>query len=183
MTAKAKHSKNGGRDVRVGILMGSESDRAVVEECAAVLGEMGVGCEVLVRSAHRTPDAVRDYVRGAEARGIRVLIAAAGGAAHLAGAVASHGILPVIGIPLAATPLAGLDSLLATVQMPAGVPVATVAIGAPGARNAGYLAAQILALGDRDVADRLRASRRAMAEKVLGAAKPASPAKETARVR
>jgi 5-(carboxyamino)imidazole ribonucleotide mutase len=165
MSAKAKVSKNGGRDVRVGILMGSESDRAVVDECAAVLRELGIGHEVLVRSAHRTPDAVRDYVRGAEERGIRVLIAAAGGAAHLAGAVASHGILPVIGIPLAATPLAGLDSLLATVQMPA-------------AKNAGYLAAQMLALSDRAIAERLRASRRAMAVKILGSA-----AKENARVR
>ena len=178
MSVKPKGSKNGKGDVRVGILMGSESDRAVVDECAAVLRELGIGHEVLVRSAHRTPDAVRDYVRGAEARGLRVLIAAAGGAAHLAGTVAAHGILPVIGIPLAATPLAGLDSLLATVQMPAGVPVATVAIGAPGARNAGYLAAQMLALGDPAIADRLRAGRRAMAEKVLGGA-----AKETARVR
>ncbi|HKA25149.1 MAG TPA: 5-(carboxyamino)imidazole ribonucleotide mutase [Candidatus Eisenbacteria bacterium] len=178
MSAKAKGSKGYGvPDTRVGILMGSESDRAVVDECAAVLRELGVGHEVLVRSAHRTPDAVRDYVRGAEARGVRVLIAAAGGAAHLAGAVAAHGILPVIGIPLAATPLAGLDSLLATVQMPAGVPVATVAIGAPGARNAGYLAAQMLALSDRELAERLRGLRRAMAEKVLG------PAKESARAR
>ena len=175
--------KNGGPEVRVGILMGSESDRAVVDECAAVLRELGVGHEVLVRSAHRTPDAVRDYVRGAEARGIRVLIAAAGGAAHLAGPVASHGVLPVIGIPLAATPLAGLDSLLATVQMPAGVPVATVAVGGPGARNAGYLAAQMLALSDRGLAERLRASRRAMAEKVLGPAKTEAKPKERARVR
>ncbi|HEV8481545.1 MAG TPA: 5-(carboxyamino)imidazole ribonucleotide mutase [Candidatus Eisenbacteria bacterium] len=180
MSVKPKGSKNGKNDVRVGILMGSESDRAVVDECAGVLRELGVGHEVLVRSAHRTPDAVRDYVRAAEARGIRVLIAAAGGAAHLAGAVASHGILPVIGIPLAATPLAGLDSLLATVQMPAGVPVATVAIGAPGAKNAGYLAAQMLALSDAALADRLRAGRRAMAEKVLGSA---ASSKETARVR
>ena len=180
MSVKAKGSKNGKSDVRVGILMGSESDRAVVDECAGVLRELGIGHEVLVRSAHRTPDAVRDYVRGAEARGIRVLIAAAGGAAHLAGAVASHGILPVIGIPLAATPLAGLDSLLATVQMPAGVPVATVAIGAPGAKNAGYLAAQMLALSDAGLAERLRAGRRAMAEKVLG---NAASSKETARVR
>jgi len=179
MSAKVRASKNGGAEVRVGILMGSESDRPVVSECAAVLGELGIGHEVLVRSAHRTPDAVRDYVRGAEARGIRVLVCAAGGAAHLAGAVASHGVLPVIGIPLAATPLAGLDSLLATVQMPAGVPVATVAIGAPGARNAGYLAAQILALEDRALAERLRASRRAMAEKILGPAKE----KGSARVR
>jgi phosphoribosylaminoimidazole carboxylase PurE protein len=177
-------AKNGSPEVRVGILMGSESDRAVVSECAAVLTELGIGHEVLVRSAHRTPDAVRDYVRGAEARGIRVLVAAAGGAAHLAGAVASHGTLPVIGIPLAATPLAGLDSLLATVQMPAGVPVATVAIGAPGARNAGWLAAQILAVGDRAVAGRLRDARRAMAEKVLGAAAPVKEnEKGRARVR
>jgi len=153
---------------RVGILMGSDSDRAVVDECAAVLRDLAVPHEVVVRSAHRTPDAVRDYVRTAEERGIGVLIAAAGGAAHLAGAVAAHSTLPVIGIPLAATPLGGLDALLATAQMPAGVPVATVAVGSPGARNAGYLAAQILALGDRALAARVRQSRRRMAERILG---------------
>jgi len=153
---------------RVGILMGSESDRSTVSETGKILDELGVGHEISVRSAHRTPEAVRDYVRSAERRGIQVLIAAAGGAAHLAGAVASHTNLPVIGIPLAATPLAGFDSLLATVQMPAGVPVATVAVGAPGARNAAILAAQMLSLGDATLARKLKARRTAAARKILG---------------
>jgi 5-(carboxyamino)imidazole ribonucleotide mutase len=148
--------------------MGSESDRPVVEEAGAVLDELGIGYEILVRSAHRTPDAVREYSVAAERRGIGVLIAAAGGAAHLAGAVAAHSLLPVIGVPLAATPLAGLDSLLATVQMPAGVPVGTVAIGKPGAMNAAHLAARILALGDRDLARRLKIRRRATEKRLLG---------------
>jgi phosphoribosylaminoimidazole carboxylase PurE protein len=148
--------------------MGSESDRAIVEEAGAVLEELGIGYEILVRSAHRTPDAVREYSVSAERRGIGVLIAAAGGAAHLAGAVAAHSMLPVIGVPLAATPLAGLDSLLATVQMPAGVPVATVAIGKAGAKNAAHLAARILALGDRDLARRLKSRRRASQKRLLG---------------
>jgi phosphoribosylaminoimidazole carboxylase PurE protein len=147
--------------------MGSESDRPVVEEAGAVLEDLGIGYEILVRSAHRTPDAVRDYSISAERRGIGVLIAAAGGAAHLAGAVAAHSLLPVIGIPLAATPLAGLDALLATVQMPAGVPVATVGIGAPGAKNAAHLAARILARGDRELARRLRARRRSTERRLL----------------
>jgi 5-(carboxyamino)imidazole ribonucleotide mutase len=154
--------------VRVGILMGSETDRPTVEEAAAVLRDLRVGHELLVRSAHRTPDDVRKYVRSAERRGLRVLIAAAGGAAHLAGAVAAHTTLPVLGVPLASTPLAGLDALLATVQMPAGVPVGTLAIGAPGARNAAYLAAQILALGDAALAERLRAHRRGLRDRLLG---------------
>jgi 5-(carboxyamino)imidazole ribonucleotide mutase len=154
--------------LRVGILMGSESDRGVVEETAAVLSDLGVGHELLVRSAHRTPDAVRAYVAAGERRGIRVFVCAAGGAAHLAGTVAAHTTLPVIGIPLASTPLGGLDALLATVQMPASVPVATVAIGSAGARNAAYLAAQILALGDRRLARRLVQHRRALRERLLG---------------
>ena len=153
---------------RVGILMGSDSDRALVDECTLVLRDLEVPHEVLVRSAHRTPDAVRDYARAAEERGLGVIIAAAGGAAHLAGAVAAQCTLPVIGIPLAATPLGGLDALLATAQMPAGVPVATVAIGAPGARNAAYLAAEILALGDTALASRLRQARKRMAQHILG---------------
>jgi 5-(carboxyamino)imidazole ribonucleotide mutase len=157
--------------VRVGILMGSESDRAVVEETGAVLHDLGIGHELLVRSAHRTPDAVRAYVAEAEKRGVRVFVCAAGGAAHLAGTVAAHTTLPVIGIPLASTPLGGLDALLATVQMPASVPVATVAIGSAGARNAGYLAAQILGVGDKSVARRLEQSRHEMRERLLGGGK------------
>ena len=153
---------------RVGILMGSESDRPIVSETGRVLEELDIEYEISVRSAHRTPEAVRDYVGSAERRGIQVLIAAAGGAAHLAGAVAAHTNLPVIGIPLAATPLAGFDALLATVQMPAGVPVATVAIGLPGAKNAGILAAQILGLGDAALGRKLKSRRAAAARKILG---------------
>jgi 5-(carboxyamino)imidazole ribonucleotide mutase len=167
MAAKKTSGRERAGRIRVGILMGSEGDRPVVEETGAVLDELGIGYELLVRSAHRTPDAVRDYAISAERRGIGVLIAAAGGAAHLAGAVAAHSLLPVIGIPLAATPLAGLDSLLSTVQMPAGVPVATVAVGVPGAKNAAHLAARILAQGDRDLARRLRAHRRAAERRLL----------------
>lgn len=155
---------------RVAILMGSESDRPVVAETARVLDELGVPHEWLVRSAHRTPDAVRDFVRQAEARGVRVFIAAAGGAAHLAGAVAAHTTRPVIGVPLAATPLAGFDSLLSTVQMPAGVPVATVAVGPMGAKNAGHLAAQILALADPALAARIDARREDERKRLTGAA-------------
>jgi 5-(carboxyamino)imidazole ribonucleotide mutase len=135
----------------VGILMGSDSDWPTMKLAAEVCAEFGVGTEVQVMSAHRTPDDVGEYARTADARGLRVLIAGAGGAAHLAGVVAAHTPLPVIGVPIESKELKGLDSLLSIVQMPAGVPVATVAIGA--ARNAGLLAVQILATGD----ERLRA--------------------------
>lgn len=170
MKSAVRRPRGAGNAVRVGILMGSETDRPTVEEAAAALRDLGIAHEVLVRSAHRTPEDVRAYVRGAERRGVRVLVAAAGGAAHLAGTVAAHTVLPVIGVPLASTPLGGLDALLATVQMPAGVPVATVAIGAPGARNAAYLAAQILALGDARLAGRLREHRQALRRRLLGGA-------------
>ncbi len=143
----------------VGILMGSESDMEVMDNARAVLEDLGIPSETRVMSAHRTPDQVSSYASGARERGIRVLIAGAGLAAHLAGAVASRTILPVIGVPLAAGPLNGLDALLSTVMMPKGVPVATVAIGSHGARNAGYLAAQILALSDPGLAERLQALR------------------------
>jgi 5-(carboxyamino)imidazole ribonucleotide mutase len=130
----------------VGILMGSDSDWAVMKLAGEVLAEFGVESEARVMSAHRTPDDVAEYARRAHTRGLRVLIAGAGGAAHLAGVVAAHTPLPVIGVPIESKSLGGLDSLLAIVQMPSGVPVATVAIG--GARNAGLLAVQILAVGD-----------------------------------
>jgi 5-(carboxyamino)imidazole ribonucleotide mutase len=132
--------------VRVGILIGSPSDQATGEKIRESLAGLGVGSELKVASAHRTPDLVVDYVRGAEARGIEVLVACAGLAAHLAGVVAGHTFLPVIGVPLSGGTLGGLDALLSTVQMPPGVPVATVAID--GARNAAVLAARILALHD-----------------------------------
>ena len=133
------------------------------------LSGLGVESETRVLSAHRTPDAAAEWARGLEGRGVKVVIAAAGGAAHLAGAMAAHTTLPVIGVPLA-SPNAiagGLDALLSTVQMPRGVPVATVAVGEAGAANAGILAAEILALWDTDLAGRLRAMREAMAAKVL----------------
>jgi len=140
----------------VGILMGSESDKEVMKLTSEILGDLEIPCEVNIMSAHRTPDKVKDYASGASERGLKVLIAGAGLAAHLAGAVAAHTILPVIGVPLAAGPLNGMDSLLSTVQMPKGIPVATVAIGSHGARNAAYLAAQIIALENPEVAARLR---------------------------
>lgn len=139
----------------VGIVMGSDSDLEVMQECAEVLKEFGVDFEMQVLSAHRTPALVADFAAQAAKKGMKVLIAGAGGAAHLAGAVAANTTLPVIGVPLAATQMNGLDALLATVQMPAGVPVATVAVGKPGARNAGLLAVQILALADGKLAEKL----------------------------
>jgi phosphoribosylaminoimidazole carboxylase PurE protein len=146
---------------RVGVLIGSESDRAVMEECVRRLEALGVSVELRVSSAHRNPAATRDYARAAAGRGVRVLIAGAGMAAHLAGALASESLLPVIGVPLEAGPLHGMDALLATVMMPAGVPVATMAIGKAGAANAALFAAQILALEDADLRGRLEAERRA----------------------
>jgi 5-(carboxyamino)imidazole ribonucleotide mutase len=130
----------------VGILMGSDSDWPTMKLAAEACAEFGVGTEVHVMSAHRTPDDVAEYARAAHARGLRVLVAGAGGAAHLAGVVAAHTPLPVIGVPIESKSLKGMDSLLSIVQMPSGVPVACVAIGA--ARNAGLLAVQILATGD-----------------------------------
>ena len=146
----------------VGILMGSESDRARMEGAEQVLDELGISHEVQVMSAHRTPAKVAEYAGNAAGRGIKGLIAGAGMAAHLAGAVASRTVLPVIGVPLDGSSLLGLDALLATVQMPPGIPVATVAVGKAGAKNAGFLAAQILALGDTELATRLREQREEM---------------------
>jgi phosphoribosylaminoimidazole carboxylase PurE protein len=147
----------------VGILMGSDFDLPVMEECSALLRGFGVAYEMHVMSAHRTPDRVARFARDAEGRGIRVLIAGAGAAAHLAGVVAAHTTLPVIGVPLEGSPLHGLDALLATVQMPGGIPVATVAIGKAGARNAGLLAVQILALGEPRLRRALQTHRERMA--------------------
>ena len=153
--------------MKVGIVMGSESDLAVMSEAKKVLEELGVHAEMRVLSAHRTPDETGAFARDAAKNGIGVLIAGAGLAAHLAGAMVANTILPVIGVPLAASTLGGLDSLLSTVQMPAGLPVATVAIG--GAQNAGLLAASILALADPELAARLQARRAQMRDKVLAA--------------
>src|SRR5690349_1201034 len=135
--------------------MGSDSDLEIMREAAKALEEFGIGYEIDVTSAHRSPERTADFARQAAERGIRVIIAGAGGAAHLAGVIAAHTTLPVIGVPIPSTPLQGMDSLLATVQMPAGIPVATVAIGKPGATNAGILAAQILGVADSGVAKKL----------------------------
>ena len=150
----------------VGVLMGSDSDWDVMEGCVSQLGELGIESDVQVLSAHRTPAELHAYAAGAADRGLEVIIAAAGMAAHLAGAVAANTILPVIGVPIAVGTLGGLDALLSTVQMPPGVPVATVGIGKPGARNAALLAAQILALKDANVAKALENFRRKQAESV-----------------
>lgn len=155
----------------VGIVLGSESDRPAMEETARTLGEVGVPFELVVASAHRSPDLVDRYARTAERRGLRVLIAAAGGAAHLAGALAARTVLPVIGVPLEATGLGGLDALLATVQMPPGVPVATVSVGSWGARNAALLAVQILATGDPALRERLRELKDQMARAIEAASR------------
>jgi len=151
----------------VAVLMGSDSDLPVMEATLEVLRNFELRYEVRVSSAHRTPDATRAYVKDAEARGCAVFVAAAGMAAHLAGAVAALTTRPVIGVPIDAGPLSGLDALLSTVQMPGGIPVATVAIGKAGAKNAGYLAAQILALGDSALSDRISDERRRQSEAVL----------------
>jgi phosphoribosylaminoimidazole carboxylase PurE protein len=143
----------------VGIVMGSTSDAEIMNGAAEVLEELGISHEILVSSVHRNPERTREWARGASGRGIRIVIAGAGAAAHLAGALASETLLPVIGVPLASSPLSGFDALLSTVQMPAGVPVATMGVGRSGAKNAALLAARILALTDSDVARRLDAYR------------------------
>lgn len=143
----------------VAVLMGSDSDLSTVQATLDVLSKLEIPHEVKITSAHRTPAATHAYVKDADRRGCALFIAAAGLAAHLAGTVAGLTLKPVIGIPLDAGPLQGMDSLLSTVQMPGGIPVATIAIGKAGAKNAGYLAAQILALGDADLAERIRLER------------------------
>lgn len=148
MAKTVKTAKRPAQRARVGIVMGSDSDRAVMEEAAKVLADFGVASEIAVRSAHRTPDAAAKWARTAESRGLEVIIAGAGGAAHLAGAMAAHSRLPVLGVPLATSPLGGFDALLATVQMPPGVPVGTLGVGSWGARNAAHLALRVLALND-----------------------------------
>jgi len=150
----------------VGIVMGSDSDWPKIKAAADALDEFGILHEIKVMSAHRSPETVRQYTTMAAARGIKVLIAAAGGAAHLAGVVASHTTLPVIGIPVPTNLQGGLDSLLSTVQMPGDVPVATVGVGMGGPRNAGLLAVQILALGDEGLQNQLIAYKKALVGKV-----------------
>lgn len=154
---------------RVLILMGSKSDAEVMGEAARVLSEFGVPYTMTVASAHRSPARTRKLARGAEKEGFSIVIAGAGAAAHLAGCVAAETLLPVIGVPLAGSPLLGFDSLLSTVQMPVGVPVATMAVGTAGARNAGYLALQILALSSPGLKARVREHRTRMAGAVAAA--------------
>jgi 5-(carboxyamino)imidazole ribonucleotide mutase len=155
--------------LRVGIVMGSKSDEPVMKHAEETLRGLGVDTEMRVLSAHRTPDALRDWVIDAEKKGARVFIAGAGAAAHLPGVVASITTRPVIGVPLVApnAVAGGLDALLAIVQMPRGIPVATVALGEAGAANAAILAAQMLATGDEELAGRIRMMREGMAAKVL----------------
>lgn len=150
----------------VGIVMGSDSDWPLVKQAVETLGSLGVTCEARVISAHRTPDAAAEYSRSAAGRGLRVLICAAGGAAHLGGVMAAHTTLPVIGIPVSGGALNGLDALLATVQMPAGIPVATVTLGSAGAVNAAVLAAQILAVGNPSLGKKLAAHKESLKAKV-----------------
>ena len=150
--------------------MGSDSDAPVMQGAVDLLTELGIPCEMTVASAHRSPDRVMRLVSEAPGRGVKVFIIGAGAAAHLAGVVAAHTPMPVIGVPIDSSALKGWDALLSTVQMPPGVPVATVSIGKPGATNAAVLAAQILAVGDPAIADRVAAYKKKLAEKVEAAA-------------
>ncbi|HUG54503.1 MAG TPA: 5-(carboxyamino)imidazole ribonucleotide mutase [Vicinamibacteria bacterium] len=154
----------------VAILMGSDSDLPTMAESARVLEAYQVPYDIRVLSAHRSPEEAATYAREAADRGLRVIIAGAGGAAHLAGAMAAHSTLPVIGVPIDSSPLGGFDALLATVQMPPGVPVAAVGVGSMGAKNAGHLAVAILALQDDGLRERLHRTRKKMAEDVVAKA-------------
>ena len=160
------------KQIHVGIIMGSKSDWATMEVAAKILDQLGVGYEVEVVSAHRTPDKMMQYAEGAKVRGLKVIIAGAGGAAHLPGMVAAKTPLPVLGVPVKSSALSGIDSLLSIVQMPAGVPVATFAIGEAGAKNAGIFAALILGLEDDEVAQRIEEFRGAQTETVLKGSDP-----------
>jgi len=166
---------------RVALAMGSRSDWEVMRHAAHTLGELGIAHEARVVSAHRTPEHLYDYARSARERGLRVILAGAGGAAHLPGMLASLTPLPVLGVPVPTRALGGLDSLLSIVQMPAGVPVGTLAVGRAGAVNAALLAAAILGLGDPELARRVDALRAARREAVLRDPDPSLPAPEGAR--
>ncbi|MBM3214572.1 5-(carboxyamino)imidazole ribonucleotide mutase [Candidatus Poribacteria bacterium] len=150
----------------VGILMGSDSDLQTMTECASVLEDFGIAYELNVLSAHRSPHLAAEYATSARERGLKVLVCGAGRAAHLAGVIAAHTTLPVLGVPIDGGPLNGVDALYATVQMPPGIPVGTLAIGSHGARNAGILAAQILALSDDALAEKLVAYKKSLEEGV-----------------
>lgn len=150
----------------VAILMGSESDWPVMQAAAETLSKLAIEHEVRITSAHRTPQATAEYVADAQQRGCAAFICGAGMAAHLAGAVAAHTVRPVIGVPIDSGPLSGFDALLSTAQMPGGIPVATVAVGKAGAKNAGYLAAQMLSLADPAIVERLEADREGNRDKI-----------------
>jgi phosphoribosylamine--glycine ligase len=150
----------------VGIVMGSDSDLNVMKAAVTVLNDFDIPYEITVASAHRSPDRASEFAATAHSRGIRVIIAGAGHAAHLAGAMAAHTFLPIIGVPIDSSCLQGMDALLSTVQMPPGIPVATVSIGKPGAKNAAILAAQILAVADKSLQEKLKAYKQNMAEQV-----------------
>lgn len=171
MSAEEKKPEGSSGPAVVGIVMGSDSDMAVMQSAADVLKNFGVAFEITVASAHRSPQRAAAWAASASERGIKVIIAGAGHAAHLAGAMAAHTSLPIIGVPIDSSCLQGMDALLATVQMPPGVPVATMAIGKPGARNAGILAIQILALADADLAEKLHKYKQDLAAKVEEKAK------------
>ena len=151
----------------VAVIMGSKSDWDVMKHCCDLLTQFGVPHEKRVLSAHRTPHAAAEFISGADQRGVKVIIAAAGGAAHLAGVAAAHTLLPVLGVPMESASLKGLDSLLSTVQMPGGIPVGTLAIGKPGATNAALLAVAILALNDASLREKLKQFRADQTEKIL----------------
>lgn len=159
-------SKENTANPLVGIVMGSDSDYAIMSEASKILDQFGVANEVLVTSAHRTPERTRKYVEESRKRGVKVLIAGAGAAAHLAGVIAAETILPVIGVPIGSSPLQGFDSLLSTAQMPGGVSVATMAIGKAGAKNAGILAVQMLALSNDELTKKLDQYKKDMAKQV-----------------
>jgi len=156
----------------VAVIMGSSSDWETMSVCVKTLDELGIANQAHVLSAHRTPDATAKFAREAADRGIRVMIAAAGGAAHLAGVISAHTWLPVLGVPIQSSALHGLDSLLSTAQMPGGIPVGTLAIGSAGAKNAALLAAAILAISDKKIRQNLQAFRKKQTEAVLAAKVP-----------
>lgn len=161
-----QHLSNSPQGPVVGIVMGSDSDLPVMQKAFEILTNFDIPAEITVASAHRSPQRVLEYANNARRRGLKVLIAGAGGAAHLAGVLAAETSLPVIGVPIASSPLAGWDALLATVQMPAGVPVATMAVGEAGARNAAIMAAQILSVADNELQAKLQQYKEELAKKV-----------------
>lgn len=164
-TAHTSHSGSG-RSPLVGIVMGSDSDLKIMQGAAEALKHFGIPFEMTIASAHRSPGRAAEYASSARQRGIKIIIAGAGHAAHLAGSMAAHSSLPIIGVPIDSSCLQGMDALLSTVQMPPGIPVATMAIGKPGARNAAILAVQILALSDAELEEKLEKFKQEMADNV-----------------